>query len=62
MHLPPASSRPGRAYWPPGAAPPPPPLREVEVVRLGGGWRYVVVAVLAMALGGAGAAWLHLSL
>jgi len=49
-------------YPAPGAAPPPPPLREVEVVRLGGGWRYVVVAILALALGGAGAAWFHLSL
>ena len=36
----------------PEGAPPSPPLREVEIVRLGGGWRYGVVAVLA-ALGGA---------
>ncbi|MDB5684377.1 MAG: 2-octaprenylphenol hydroxylase [Sphingomonas bacterium] len=35
----------------PGAAPPPPPLREVEVVRIGGGWRYVAVAVLAAGTG-----------
>jgi ubiquinone biosynthesis protein len=35
----------------PGAAPPPPPLREVQVVRIGGGWRYAVVAVLAGLLG-----------
>ena len=37
---------------PPGAAPPPPPLREVEVVRIGGGWwRYSLVAVLGAAAG-----------
>ncbi|WP_298672821.1 2-polyprenylphenol 6-hydroxylase [uncultured Sphingomonas sp.] len=39
----------------PGGAPPAPPLREIEVVRIGGGWRYAVVAALA-ALAGAGAA------
>ena len=38
------------AHYPaPGAAPPPPPLREVELVRIGGGWRYVLVALLAAA-------------
>jgi ubiquinone biosynthesis protein len=26
-------------------------LREVQVVRIGGGWRYVLVAVLAAAAG-----------
>ena len=42
------------ARFPPeGAAPPPPPLREVQVVRIGGGWRYALVALLA---GGGGAA------
>ncbi|MCH4891896.1 2-polyprenylphenol 6-hydroxylase [Sphingomonas sp. SFZ2018-12] len=35
----------------PGGAPPAPPLREIEVVRVGGGWRYVVVALLAGAAG-----------
>jgi ubiquinone biosynthesis protein len=35
----------------PGAAPPPPPLREVQVVRIGGGWRYFAVALLAGLLG-----------
>lgn len=35
-----------RAYPAPGAAPPPPPLREVEVIRLGGGWRYAACALL----------------
>lgn len=44
-------------YPPPGAAPPAPPLREVEVVKLGGGWRYAVVALLA-AICGAGLATL----
>ncbi|QJU59793.1 2-polyprenylphenol 6-hydroxylase [Sphingomonas sp. AP4-R1] len=44
-------------YPAPGAAPPPPPLREVQVVRIGGGWRYAVVAVLAGLLG-AGIAYL----
>jgi ubiquinone biosynthesis protein len=39
------------AYPPPGAAPPPPPLREVQVVRIGGGWRYLAVALLAAAAG-----------
>jgi len=40
-------------YPPPGAAPPPPPLREVQVVRIGGGWRYALVALLAAAAGAA---------
>lgn len=40
----------------PGGAPPLPPLREVEVVRLGGGWRYAAVALLA-AVAGAAAMW-----
>ena len=41
-----------RRYPAPGGAPPAPPLREIEVVRVGGGWRYLFVALLA---GGAGA-------
>lgn len=32
-------------FPPPGGAPPAPPLREVELVRIGGGWRYALVAV-----------------
>lgn len=44
-------------YPPPGGAPPPPPLRDVEVVRVGAGWRYAVVALVA-ALAGAGLSWL----
>ena len=35
-----------------GAAPPSPPLRDVEIVRIGGGWRYGLVAVLAAGAGG----------
>ena len=40
-------------YPAPGAAPPPPPLRAVEVVRIGGGWRYALVALIAGAGGAA---------
>ena len=36
-----------------GAAPPAPPLREIQVVRIGGGWRYALVAVLAACAGAA---------
>ncbi len=46
-----------RRYPAPGGAPPAPPLREVEIVRVGGGWRYVAVALLAGAAG-AVAMWL----
>lgn len=35
-----------RRYPAPGGAPPAPPLREIEVVRVGGGWRYVAVAIV----------------
>jgi ubiquinone biosynthesis protein len=42
-------------YPDPGGAPPSPPLREIEVVRVGGGWRYWVVALLAAGVGAAGA-------
>lgn len=38
-------------YPAPGGAPPSPPLREVQVIRIGGGWRYGVVAVFAAAAG-----------
>jgi ubiquinone biosynthesis protein len=45
------------AHYPaPGGEPPPPPLREVQVVRLGGGWRYAATAALAAAAS-AGATW-----
>ncbi|WP_315760551.1 2-polyprenylphenol 6-hydroxylase [Sphingomonas sp. Y38-1Y] len=39
-----------RRYPNPGGAPPAPPLKEIEVIRVGGGWRYA-----AMAIAGAGA-------
>ncbi|THD35435.1 MAG: 2-polyprenylphenol 6-hydroxylase [Sphingomonas sp.] len=36
------------AHYPaPGGAPPAPPLREIEVVRIGGGWRYLAVAMMS---------------
>ncbi|WP_299327279.1 2-polyprenylphenol 6-hydroxylase [Parasphingopyxis sp.] len=38
----------------PGGAPPLPPLREIERVRVGGGWRYAAVAIAAFAAGLAG--------
>jgi ubiquinone biosynthesis protein len=47
-------------YPAPGGAPPSPPLREIEVVRIGGGWRYAAVAVASAALSAA-AAWLILT-
>ncbi|UZW55236.1 2-polyprenylphenol 6-hydroxylase [Sphingobium sp. JS3065] len=34
-----------------GGAPPPPPLTEVRLIRIGAGWRYMVVASLAGAIG-----------
>nr|WP_276046386.1 MULTISPECIES: 2-polyprenylphenol 6-hydroxylase [unclassified Sphingomonas] len=38
------------AHYPvPGGEPPSLPLREIEVVRIGGGWRYAAVALLAAA-------------
>ena len=38
-------------FPPPGAAPPPAPLPEIEIVRIGGGWRYVAVALAAAMIG-----------
>ncbi len=36
------------AHFPPaGGAPPTPPLRDIQVVRLGGGWRYAAVAAMS---------------
>ncbi|WP_375286283.1 2-polyprenylphenol 6-hydroxylase [Sphingomonas sp.] len=37
-------------FPPPGGAPPTPPLREIEVVRIGGGWRFVAIALLSAAV------------
>jgi ubiquinone biosynthesis protein len=34
-------------YPAPGGEPPAPPLAQVEIVRLGGGWRYFAVAALS---------------
>jgi ubiquinone biosynthesis protein len=36
-------------YPAPGGEPPAPPLAEIQIVRIGGGWRYVAVAVLSAA-------------
>lgn len=36
-----------RRFPSPGGAPPAPPLREIQVVRVGGGWRYAAVAVVS---------------
>jgi len=37
----------------PGGAPPAPPLKEIERIRVVGGWRYAAVAVLSGAVGAA---------
>ncbi|HEX8303081.1 2-polyprenylphenol 6-hydroxylase [Sphingomonas sp.] len=42
----------------PGGAPPAPPLREIEVIRVGGGWRYIAVAMAAAALSAVLTVWL----
>ena len=36
-------------FPPPGGAPPAPPLREIQVVRIGGGWRYAAIALVSAA-------------
>lgn len=41
-------------YPSPGGAPPTPPLKEIEVVRIGGGWRYVAIAVVTALVSVAG--------
>ncbi|MGN6279432.1 MAG: 2-polyprenylphenol 6-hydroxylase [Sphingomonas sp.] len=43
-------------YPPPGGAPPAPPLKQIEVVRIGGGWRYAAVAILT-AVASVAATW-----
>jgi len=47
------------AFPEPGGAPPAPPLPDVRIVRVGGGWRYVLVAALAAAAGAGAMALLH---
>lgn len=37
----------------PGGAPPAPPLREIELVRIGGGWRYALAGLIGALGGGA---------
>ena len=44
-------------YPAPGGAPPAPPLKEIEIVRVGGGWRYAAVA-MAAAAASAAAMWM----
>jgi ubiquinone biosynthesis protein len=44
-----------------GGAPPPPPLTEVQLIRVGGGWRYVLVAVVAAVAGAGAMALLHIA-
>jgi len=48
-----------RHFPDPGGAPPAPPLGEIDVVRIGGGWRYAAVALGAAAVGALGS-WLWL--
>ena len=35
----------------PGGEPPAPPLKQIEVVRIGGGWRYALLSMLSAAAG-----------
>ncbi len=45
-------------YPVPGGAPPTPPLTEVQIVRIGGGWRYLASALLGAGLAVAALTWL----
>lgn len=38
-------------YPAPGGEPPAPPLKAIEVVRIGGGWRYALISMLSAAAG-----------
>ena len=38
-------------YPVPGGEPPAPPLKQIEVVRIGGGWRYALISMLSAAAG-----------
>nr|WP_245196532.1 2-polyprenylphenol 6-hydroxylase [Sphingomonas jejuensis] len=42
------------SYPPEGAAPPPPPLREIQLVRVGAGWRHVATAAAGVLVGALG--------
>ncbi|PXA97727.1 2-polyprenylphenol 6-hydroxylase [Nostoc sp. 3335mG] len=44
-------------YPTPGGAPPAPPLREIERIRVIGGWRYMAVAILSAAMTAAVTVW-----
>ena len=46
-------------YPAPGGAPPDPPLADIQIVRIGGGWRYMLVALLAAASGVAATLLFH---
>jgi len=45
-------------YPAPGGAPPAPPLREIERIKVIGGWRYVLVGVLSAAVTAAAMVWM----
>ncbi|MEZ0241964.1 MAG: ubiquinone biosynthesis protein UbiB, partial [Sphingomonas sp.] len=45
-------------YPNPGGAPPAPPLREIERIKVIGGWRYVLVGVVSAAVTAAAMVWL----
>lgn len=38
-------------YPAPGGEPPAPPLKQIEVVRIGGGWRYALLSMVSAAMG-----------
>ena len=44
-----------------GGAPPPPPLTEVKLIRVGGGWRYALTALIAAVAGAAAMALLRVA-
>jgi ubiquinone biosynthesis protein len=48
-----------RHFPAPGGAPPAPPLKEIQLVRVGGGWRYFAVAVLSAVVAVAITLWLR---
>ena len=46
-------------YPAPGGAPPTPPLTDIQVIRIGGGWRYAAIALLSAVAGVAATLLLH---